>query len=128
MGLKLTIFEDDVIMMSDGSVILIEQIDKTRAFMIICNGDKTEESITRLGDNIESDLFEADANLRQIYQRHGRLCVEIEVNAEPNIKIHRFHSDDSDDRLVRLLAKFGDEKDEVIATLTTLNYELKAET
>ena len=62
--------------------------------------------------------------MTNFYRMNGRIVVEIEVAAPREIKIHRFHAQESDERLTELLGEFTIEEQELLSIgLGNLVYE-----
>jgi hypothetical protein len=110
MALKLTLGKDDIIMMSGGHVLVVDEI----------LGGETEVSLATRGETsaatiaLDGHLNVTDSILclvSQLYNTPNGRRVELELHAPSDIKIHRFHAADSDGKLVYLLEKFNEDDD-----------------
>jgi hypothetical protein len=126
MGLKLTIFDDDIIMVSGGTVLTVDGLSSNEVLISVATGEAIEMSSHRVGSSLKlSDAAMGVVN--QIYRKPEGLCVEIEVSAPRDVRIHRFHSHDTDGKLKYLISKF-DENDNVpkiLESLAALQYSFE---
>tara|TARA_R110000803_G_scaffold4054_9_gene13918 strand:+ start:150 stop:539 length:390 start_codon:yes stop_codon:yes gene_type:complete len=123
MGLKITLFDDDIIMISGGVVLTIDGLSQYEALISIADGDNIAMTSHRSGTSFMLTPA-ARCVVNQIYRTHDGLCVEIEVTAPRDVNIRRFHSTDSDDKLKFIISKFDDNDDvpKLVRSLATLEY------
>ena len=117
MGLNLTLEQDDIIMMSGGIVIVVEEVNSKPMEVLITisqphlKGVETAHASMEVGDTMA--IGRANTLISAITrQSNGRLCVRITVDAPKDVKVHRFHTHQSDEWLEKIINKF-DESDDI---------------
>tara|TARA_R110000822_G_C15338773_1_gene495919 strand:+ start:32014 stop:32412 length:399 start_codon:yes stop_codon:yes gene_type:complete len=117
MGLNLTLEQDDIIMMSGGIVIVIEEVNSKPMEVLItiskphAGGVSLEHKTMEIGDSMKvgrAMILASTINR----QTKGNLCVRITVDAPKDVKVHRFHTHQSDEWLEKIINKF-DESDDI---------------
>tara|TARA_R110000803_G_scaffold210829_1_gene284057 strand:+ start:5965 stop:6363 length:399 start_codon:yes stop_codon:yes gene_type:complete len=117
MGLNLTLEQDDIIMMSGGIVIVIEEVNSKPMEVLITiskphtGGVALEHKTMEIGDSMKvgrAMILASTINR----QTKGNLCVRITVDAPKDVKVHRFHTHQSDEWLEKIINKF-DESDDI---------------
>jgi len=114
MGLKLTIGRGDLILLSGGLVVTVDDIVRRTAVITIVNSKGEREEVTMDSERGEAKTIYPGISmtLESVYfsTKHGEAKAQIQFFAPKKVRIHRLHHDAEDEMIVRTLANFT-EKD-----------------